>query len=198
MTESPLGLSLLSAMITPAVLISACGTLIFSTSTRLARVVDRVRNLSAQIERLFGGDAVPFAEERRREVEAQLAVYARRARLVQGSLTSFYVALGLFVAATIAIGFTVFARGLAWLPAVLGIVGTLVLFLGCVLLINETRLAVQSLRSETAFTLRLSQLHQLQQEAPERAAALASLEQMAEQVERSFPKGRGRQAGDQG
>src|SRR5207247_1545304 len=32
-------LSLLSAMITPAVLISACGTLIFSTSTRLARPV---------------------------------------------------------------------------------------------------------------------------------------------------------------
>jgi len=186
-----IGLSLLSAMITPAVLISACGTLIFSTSTRLARVVDRVRNLSAQIERLFGGDAPPFAEERRREVELQLAIYARRARLVQGSLTSFYVALGLFVATTIAVGFTPFAPAIGWVPAALGIIGTLVLFLGCVLLINETRLAVQSLKAETAFTLRLSQLHQMQHDAPERAAALASLEQMSEEVQRGFPARRG-------
>jgi len=186
-----IGLSLLSAMITPAVLISACGTLIFSTSTRLARVVDRVRNLSGQIERLFGGDAPPFAEERRREVELQLAIYARRARLVQGSLTSFYVALGLFVATTIAVGFTPFAPAIGWVPAALGIIGTLVLFLGCVLLINETRLAVQSLKAETAFTLRLSQLHQMQHDAPERAAALASLEQMSEEVQRGFPARRG-------
>jgi hypothetical protein len=186
-----IGLSLLSAMITPAVLISACGTLIFSTSTRLARVVDRVRNLSGQIERLFGDDAPPFAEERRREVEVQLAIYARRARLVQGSLTSFYVALGLFVATTIAVGFTPFAPAIGWVPAALGIIGTLVLFLGCVLLINETRLAVQSLKAETAFTLRLSRLHQMQHDAPERAAALASLEQMSEEVQRGFPVRRG-------
>ena len=182
-----IGLSLLSAMITPAVLISACGTLIFSTSTRLARVVDRVRNLSIQIEHLFRSDALPFAEERRREVEMQLAMYARRARLVQGSLTSFYVALGLFVAVTIAIGFTPFAPAIGWVPAALGMVGTLVLFLGCVLLINETRLAVQSLKAETTFTLRLIQLHQLQRDAPGRSAALASLEQMSEEVRRGFP-----------
>ena len=39
-------LAVLTAMITPAVLISACGALIFSTSTRLGRVIDRVRTLS--------------------------------------------------------------------------------------------------------------------------------------------------------
>lgn len=43
-------LSLLSAMITPAVLISASGMLILSTATRLARIVDRVRTLARQIE----------------------------------------------------------------------------------------------------------------------------------------------------
>ena len=186
-----IGLSLLSAMITPAVLISACGTLIFSTSTRLARVVDRVRQLTVQIERLFTDREVRYGEERRREVEAQLGFYARRARLVQGSLTSFYLALGLFVATTIAIAITPFAPRLAWLPSVIGIAGTLVLFVGCVLLINETRLAVQSLKAETAFTLRLSQLHQMQHDAPERAAALASLEQMSEEVQRGFPARRG-------
>lgn len=185
-----IGLSLLSAMITPAVLISACGTLIFSTSTRLARVVDRVRQLTLQIERLFTDRDVRYGEERRREVEAQLGFYARRARLVQGSLTSFYVALGLFVATTIAIGLTPFAPSLAWLPSVIGIVGTLVLFGGCMLLINETRLALQALTSETAFALRLSGLYQADRNAPDKAEALAQLEHMSEQVRSGFPKGR--------
>lgn len=35
-------------MITPALLISACGTLVLSTSNRLSRVVDRVRVLTAE------------------------------------------------------------------------------------------------------------------------------------------------------
>ena len=182
-----IGLSLLSAMITPAVLISACGTLIFSTSTRLARVVDRVRHLSAQIERLFADEEVRFRTERRKEVEAQLGFYARRARLVQGSLTSFYVALGIFVATTIAIALTPFAPRLTWLPSVLGIAGTLVLFFGCVLLISETRLALQALKSEMAFTLRLSGLHQAELDSPEHADALAQIEHMREQVRQEFP-----------
>src|SRR5512132_4743579 len=37
-------------MITPAVLISACGSMILSTSSRLGRVVDRVRGLSDKLE----------------------------------------------------------------------------------------------------------------------------------------------------
>ena len=39
MTNFPDAISVLSAMITPAVLISACGTLILSTSNRLGRVL---------------------------------------------------------------------------------------------------------------------------------------------------------------
>ena len=42
-------LAVLTAMITPAVLISACGALILSTSTRLGRVVDRVRALGLEV-----------------------------------------------------------------------------------------------------------------------------------------------------
>ncbi|HLE43588.1 MAG TPA: DUF2721 domain-containing protein, partial [Methylomirabilota bacterium] len=39
-------LSLMTAMITPAVLISACGMLILSTSARLARILERARRLN--------------------------------------------------------------------------------------------------------------------------------------------------------
>ena len=96
MQDLPTALSLLTAMITPAVLISACGTLIFSTSARLARIVDRVRELSQQIEQLCGGALSELPTDRRTEVERQLAAHAQRSQLIQRSLTSFYLALGLW------------------------------------------------------------------------------------------------------
>lgn len=163
-----IGLGLLSAMITPAVLISACGTLIFSTATRLARIVDRVRNLTLLLEQLFTGQVQDFVEERRREIDVQIAFYARRSRLAQGALTSFYVALGFFVAAVIGIGLNAFLPRSGWLPSVLGIAGTLFLFAGSVQLIRETRLAVRSVDSEMEFTLRLGRLYQAKHEGEPR------------------------------
>jgi hypothetical protein len=159
MLPSQLSLELLTAMITPAVLISACGTLIFSTSTRLARVVDRVRQLTTAMDTLYAGAEGEFLDERRAQVERQLAIHARRARLLQWSLTSFYVSLGLFVAVAVAIGLVAFLHVAAWLPATLGIFGTLALFYASVLLINETRLAVRSVNAEMAFALNLRDLH---------------------------------------
>jgi len=49
-------LAVLTAMITPAVLISASGTMILSTSTRLGRVVDRVRSLSDRCQEVSSTD----------------------------------------------------------------------------------------------------------------------------------------------
>ena len=43
----------LTAMVTPALLISATGSLVLSTSTRLGRVVDRVRALEDRLSALF-------------------------------------------------------------------------------------------------------------------------------------------------
>jgi len=157
--EASADLSLLSAMITPAVLISACGTLIFSTSTRLARVVDRVRELTTAMDNLYAGAEGDFLEERRAEVERQLSMHARRGRLIQWSLTSYYVSLGLFVGSAVAIGLVAFVQVAVWLPSTLGILGTLALFYASVQLINETRLAVRSVNAEMAFALRLRDLH---------------------------------------
>ena len=184
------GLGLLSTMITPAVLISACGALIFSTSTRLARVVDRVRHLSQQIEQLFMSPPDEFGMARRREVEVQLRLYVRRSKLVQQALTSLYLALGLFVASTIAIGATAFVTSVMWVPSLLGIVGTLFLFGGSVLLIGETRLAMRALSSEMAFTLRMTRQYLALHQAPGRDEAMASIDRMSDEVTRKMPGGR--------
>jgi hypothetical protein len=154
------GQNLLAAMITPAVLISACGTLIFSTSTRLARNVDRVRVLTQHMEELFSGMIKDFPDERRRELEVQLGYYARRSRIIQGSLTSLYVSLGIFVAASVSAALTTLVSRLTWLPGLLGVAGTLALFVGAMLLIRETGLALRAVNSEMEFALRLGRMYQ--------------------------------------
>ena len=118
-------------------------------------MVDRVRELSRVIEQFSRDENADFPEERRLEVDRQIAIHARRVPLIQRSLTSFYVSLSLLAPATVAIGFVaVFSRA-AWLPNTPGIVGTVFLFYGCVTLIAETRLALRSVKSEMEFTLML-------------------------------------------
>ena len=130
-----------------------------AVATLLARVVDRVRQLTLAMDALYAGAEGDFLEERRAEVERQLWMHARRGRLIQWSLTSYYVSLGLFVGSAVAIGLVAFLRVVIWLPATLGILGTLALFYASVLLINETRLAIRSVNTEMAFALRLRELH---------------------------------------
>ena len=156
---------LLAAMVTPAVLISAAGTLVFSTTSRLARIVDRARVLGRELEELDNAPDAPFAEEKRREIEHQFAVRARRSRLVQRAVTGFYVALGLFVATTVLIGLGSFLAIEPLLPSAFAIVGTLVLFYGCIELIRETRLALKAVDGEMEFVLHLRRLRQQRQRA---------------------------------
>lgn len=152
-------LAVLTAMITPAVLISACGALILSTSTRLGRVTDRVRLLIDRFEELAKGDAeVELYEERRAHTFDQLDRLTTRSRLLQRSMTVFYLALGVFVATSVGIGI-VAAGDLAarawWVPVVLGLVGSCGLFYGSLLLVFEARLAQAALNAEMDFIWKL-------------------------------------------
>src|SRR5213078_1177798 len=156
--------AVLTAMITPAVLISASGTMILSTSTRLGRVVDRVRELSGRMRRLAREDVkMEFLEEERAMLYDQLDKLTSRSRLLQRALTVFYLAVGVFVASSVAIGGVAFfsARGLsgtrgAWLPVMMGLVGALFLFYGSMLLIFEARLALRATHSEMDFIWRIA------------------------------------------
>src|SRR5512144_1161247 len=90
-------LGVLTAMITPAVLISASGTMILSTSTRLGRVVDRVRSLSDRLRELTATfDQPEYFEEETAMFYHQLDKLTRRSLLLQRALTTFYLAVGVF------------------------------------------------------------------------------------------------------
>jgi hypothetical protein len=160
-----LELAVLTTMITPAVLISACGALILSTSVRLGRVVDRVRALADRFEELAQktpGEVV-LLEERLELTFTQLDWLTTRARHLQRAMTTFYLALGLFVATTVTIGF-VGITGPAggqfnWVPVVFGMIGAGLLFIGTLLLGLEATLALRSIHSEMDFLWKLGRHH---------------------------------------
>jgi hypothetical protein len=151
-------LAVLTAMITPAVLISACGALIFSTATRLGRVVDRVRLLAAKFEELAKHpEADDMAEERLALVYGQLERQTARARLVQRAMVAFYTALGVFVATSVAIAAVyAFARNYTYVAVALGILGTFFMLYGSVLLIVESRMALYAIITEMEFVAKVS------------------------------------------
>jgi hypothetical protein len=138
----------LGAMITPAVLISASGTLVLSTSNRLTRVVDRVRVLTGEAEQLQKGDS-GIAEARERLISDQLAKLSQRVLLLRSAMMALYSAIGLLVTTSIAVGL-VAALGWAvgWLPVGLGLGGACALLWGSLLLVREARLAVGSTLQE--------------------------------------------------
>jgi hypothetical protein len=158
--ETPqIALSVLTAMITPAVLISACGALIFSTSTRLGRVIDRTRSLSDRFQELVSHpETDEMFEERRQLIFTQLDRQTSRARLIQRAMAAYYTALGTFVASTVSIAiFSAAARNFTWIAVLLGVIGTLYMLYGSVLLIVESRMALSAIMTEMDFVWKLSQ-----------------------------------------
>ena len=157
-------LAILTSMITPALLISACGTFILSTSNRLGRVIDRVRVLSDKSDELMkAAQDVHMLEERRQMLFDQMDKLSTRAQILAKSLTVFYIAAGVFVATSVAIGVvSVFEQRYAWFPVVLGLIGALFLFYGSMMLIVEARLAVSTLKGEMDFLARLINYHSSQ------------------------------------
>ncbi len=139
-------------MITPAVLISACGSMILSTSTRLGRVVDRVRALADKLEELALKPATE-AGERQAIIFAQLDKLTSRARILQRAMVSFYLCLGMFVATSVAIGVVAIVGQSRYtlVPVIFGIIGACFLFYGSILLIFEARLALSTIHAEMDF-----------------------------------------------
>jgi hypothetical protein len=152
----------LTSMITPAVLISACAGLILSTSVRLGRVVDRVRSLSDRFEEMAQRKAedVVLFEDRLEMTFIQLDRLTTRARHLQRAMTTFYIALGLFVATSVSIGLTNAAGvNLQMVPVVFGMSGVGLLFFGTTLLGLEATLALRSIHAEMDFLWKLGKHH---------------------------------------
>ena len=146
--------AVLSLIVAPAILTNASSVLTMSTSNRLARAVDRARELSKQLEE-SESFASPEAVRRLRELSAA----EQRSLLILAALRSFYVALGGFASATLVsflgavvapIGVEVLIRVLEVGSIIAGIVAVSALVHGSAVLVRETRIVVQVLQERAA------------------------------------------------
>jgi len=149
----------LTAMVTPTLLISATGSLVLSTSTRLGRVVDRVRDLEKRLGEMIyveNKDDVPLYDKRLEVIVDLLDKATSRSRILQRAMAAFYYGLGFFVLTSVTIAVAGLFNIYRWLPIPVGIVGIMFLFYGSLLMLKETRMATATINAEMDFTWELA------------------------------------------
>jgi archaellum biogenesis protein FlaJ (TadC family) len=150
--------AVLSLIVAPAILTNASSILVMSTSNRLARSVDRARELSKQLE-----SAEDFASAETQRRMKELAATEQRSLMLVRALRHFYVALSGFASAAllsllgaVLVPFEAIAvlSILEILAVAAGAVAVGTLVKGSTTLVRETRIAVKVLceRADSART----------------------------------------------
>jgi hypothetical protein len=147
---NPFGI--LTFIVAPAILTNASSVMALGTSNRFARAIDRARALTAEID---SGEA---SDPKRAVAIERLQLTERRSQLLVRSLTSFYLSVGSFAAASLvslmgAVFFIAHHELLHEITQVIafiaGVVGVGGLVSGSALLVTETRLTLRILRGES-------------------------------------------------
>ncbi len=145
----PDGLAVLTAMITPAVLLSACASLIIATTSRLNRAVDRTRELSRRFTELQKEqDSGEARRAENRMLFVQLDYSTTRSRLLQRALAGLYYSVGTYVATSVAIAVAALSERGVVFPITLGITGSGLLLYASLVLVQESRVALIALKVE--------------------------------------------------
>ncbi len=132
--------AILGAMLAPALLMAATGSLLVSANARLARVVDRLRSLIVAWEQ----DA-PDRNER----DTQIARHRTRAALVLRACWTLYAALGCFVGTSLGLAAdALLGFKLGAVPTVLAVIGMLCLLIASLAMGREVSLSVKSFDEE--------------------------------------------------
>jgi hypothetical protein len=153
MPLTPPNYSTLTAMITPALFMTATGSLIISTSNRMSRIVDRIRTLNDLADSLGRGKTdLDFPAERLDHIAVQLEQLLRRSDRIRQALTMLYLALAMFVGTSLTMGFhTLIQNDILALPTTLAIIGVLFLLFSSVQLTREAHTALRGNRLEIDF-----------------------------------------------
>jgi hypothetical protein len=149
----------LTAMVTPTLLISATGSLVLSTSTRLGRVVDRVRELEKRLgEMIYVEDKseIPLYDDRMEVIVELLDKVTSRSRLLQRAMAAFYYGLCIFVLTSVTIAIAGLFNIYRWLPIPVGVIGIFFVLYGSLLMLKETRMATATINAEMDFTWKLA------------------------------------------
>ncbi len=147
-------LSVISAIVTPALLILACSNLITATSNRLSRLLDRVRELMQDAEALPGDTAE--CTEKTELLLLLLRKTAVRTLLIQRALAALYACLGCLILTSVVIGVgAAIGRQEPALIMLAIFVSVAFLFYASALLIRESRIALAAVNAEMDYVRKL-------------------------------------------
>jgi hypothetical protein len=168
MPVEPPDYATLTAMISPALFLTATGSLIISTSNRMSRIVDRIRILTEFADEIDRGEsALDFPERRQQFADELLERLADRSRRVRSALSLLYASLAAFVGTSLALAVDVlFGHPFESIPTMLAVAGVILLFLASLQLVREARLALGSNHSEIEFHRELRAWRRRRREGP--------------------------------
>lgn len=143
----------LSAMITPAIFLTANGSLIISTSNRMARTVDRIRDLNDLGDVICRGESrLDYPVDRLAHVQDQLDRLVWRGDRIRYALVMLYLAFGAFVGTSLFLAIDVWTgNNIGALPTLLATVGVVLMLGACVNLVREALESLRSNRAEVEF-----------------------------------------------
>lgn len=149
-----------AAMIAPALFLTATGSLIMSTASRIGRIVDRIRALVDLCDRLRKEDnALDFPELRRAHAEEALRRLQWRSDRAMFAVTMLYMSFSAFAATSLTIALdSVTGQYVAFLPTALAAVGVALLLGACLNLVREARAGLRSNDAEVRFFHELERL----------------------------------------
>lgn len=164
------GSATLSAMITPALFMTANGSLIISTSNRMSRIVDRLRALNGQLDDLGRGNtSLDYPRDRSAHIADQIQLLEWRSDRIRISLTTLYLAFAAFVGTSLALALDVIAGNRLWmLPTSMAVIGVILLLIACLNLVREALAALRSNRLEVKFYRWLQERRRIDLGQPER------------------------------
>ncbi len=144
---SSLAVAIISAMITPALLILGSASLVATALQRLTRAVDRARAILQLSDEEIKRQGLTLEMKKR-----WLERYTTRSLLAERAVTAFFLAVGTLILGCLSIAIDRYFDGmLTWLPVSLTIIAMSMIFAGAYLMVRESRLATLQIREEIQY-----------------------------------------------
>jgi len=148
---------LLQTTVTPIIAISGLGLFILVVQTRWVAITDIIRTLNRErldlsrdlaTGRLSGGEGA-WAEARMANLQEQITILERRGTLVKDALQYIFIAILLFVIASLVmLASQTFDVNLSSVVLLLFVLGLLMVFLTCTNLVREVRTSYEAVEIE--------------------------------------------------
>ena len=143
----------LSAMLSPALFMTATGSLLLSANNRLARVVDRLRDLTEI------GDGIALAAAgpdrpgvRLHHIRGMIRLQQKRANIILMTVTLLYGAFASFVGTSLGIALGVLTNRIPQaIPIALAVLGVTLMLVATFGMLREARLGVRTLKRDVEF-----------------------------------------------